>query len=157
MRFPFHFTRVKPAATGKVTLGSETTPPTTPPLSSMDNLFAGKFTSPSGFPVQRLAIGYKYTGAGPAIDLPVQVWIWDDSTTAWYLLSSGTLTHPSASGQGTVTKVASLAGSDMPAVGAGLGSAQGVGSLTVFVFVSDPGAAPNGTYDFVVAPDLASF
>lgn len=155
MRFPVHFTRVKPAAAPAITLGSETSPPAKAPSpSSMDNLLTCKVTSTSGFPVQRIAVGYKTTAAAP-IALPFEVWIWDDPTSAWYLLTSGNLVAPVAANNGTITKVAVMAGADLAALGAN--TQASVGALDAWVFIKDPGAAPNGTYDFIVAPDLATF
>jgi hypothetical protein len=150
MRFPTHFQRIKPTTPGTPTLGSDTLPST--PSATADNLFIGKFTSTSGFPVQSLAIGYKYTGAGAATALPCSLYLWEDQTSAWYLIGSGSLVAPGTSGQGVVTTIACLALADNPALASQL--ATNAGSLTVLVIVSD-NASGNGTYDFIVAPNLS--
>jgi hypothetical protein len=157
VRFPLHFVRTLPTpAAPLIGLGADTVPSTAPDHATMDNLFVGKFVSNSGFPVERLAIGYKYTGAGPAVALPCQLWIWEDKTQAWYLLATANLSAPGTSGQGTITPLRVLSGAEAPSLGSDYGGGGNIGSLTVLIIVQN-NSAPNGTYDFVVAPNLTAY
>jgi hypothetical protein len=153
MRFPVIFTRGKGAGAPTPTLGSGDTTPTVsskyidyvdPSSGKGDNVLHHKLQRP----MNRVAVGYWYTGVGTAADLPVTIWVWDAASEHWYEAASGTLKN----GQLTYLKCASLC--DPPQVQANLGQPQH--GVDVLVIISD-NSSGDGTYTFVVGPDSAFF
>ena len=151
MRFPSAFKRVKPAATGEITLGADVAPnaalgaPSPPPGPTITNALFCKSIGTSAQPCARLAVAYNYQGAGVALALPADVWFWDGTTQRYYRIQTGktltvdTITHfevPALAPPGDIDKATS-------------------GNIDAILVVSDPGAAPNGTYVFGWGPDLA--
>ncbi len=150
MLFPAYFKRAKPTGGGVAALGSDALP-SGAPAAGAGNVLASRATTAAGFPVSRIALGYKYTGAGPIAAVPYTLWIWEAQSQAWYLVSTGSLPAPGASGQGV------LAYTSFPAPGDALPPASPVGAIATLLLTSDPGAgAGNGTYEFVMCPDLSS-
>lgn len=162
MRFPHYFSRfIGASAPANMVLGqaADLDPNTAgfgggpmQPSDAVDNVLITKITSPSGWPLQRIAIGYSYVGAGPAPALPnCALWIWDGLTGRWYRMpSTFTLTID----QITVADVVGLMD------GGPRGQADmlkpSVGGLEVWVSVPAPGGAPDGEYRFPVGPDMSA-
>ncbi len=158
MRFPLSFTRVKPAAGGSITLGADGDPNTAGPGSTVlkpgpnvTNLFSGRFTNSSGWPAQRLAVAYRYEGAGVLEALPCTVYFYDAASNYWYTLEDAKkLTATKV----TFCDVVSLLGGAQTSTTLGTPSQ---GSIEAYVRVGDAGAAPNGSHIISVGTDSSLF
>ena len=162
MRFPHRFQRFLGAGTdpakqlGQATdldpnaAGAGSVP--LRPSDAVDLVLISRFVNASGWPMQRVAIGYSYAGAGPAPALTnCALWIWDFRTERWYRMPvTFTLT------------VNQIAVSDVVALmeGAPRSAAEQLiptaGTLEAWLAVPNPGGAPDGTYTFITGPDLST-
>lgn len=150
MRFPVYFKRRKGAGTLPL-LGSDSKPTVAskkldyypPAKPSSDNILSHKLQRP----MNRVAVGWWYEGGGAApASLPVTIYVYDEASEKWYQASTGTLTN------GIVTYLKCVALCDPPQVQANLGQPQH--GVDVLVIVEDNTGA-DGTYHFVVGPDMA--
>lgn len=150
MRFQKTFTRVKPAAPPAVTLGSDALPAGGPDAAA-DKPILFQRVANAGQAPQRVAFGYKYTGAGtPTLD--VEAWVWDDESENWYLAASVTGLAPNTLAYFRVPALA-----EPPQTQANI-TRPNAGGSQVFLLVKDTGGlAPNGTYLFATGADLARF
>lgn len=123
------------------------------PSDAVDSVLITRFTNASGWPVQRVAIGYSYIGVGvaPATLPNCALWIWDTRTDRWYRMpSTFTLT------------LDQVALSDVVAMMEGGPRSQAetfnptAGSLEAWLSVPAPGGAPDGEYRFILGPDLSA-
>lgn len=151
MRFQKTFTRVKPAAAPDVTLGTDALPAGGPDAAASQPILFQRVAGAGQSAPQRVAVGYKYTGAGaPTID--VEAWVWDAESANWYLASSTTGLAPNTL---AFLRIPSLA--EPPQTQANIGKPNAGGSQ-VFILAKDTGGtAPNGTYLFACGADLARF
>jgi len=122
-------------------LGSDSTPTGKPADKNNDNQLSWKLNSINGYPVERVAVGYGCTAAGSA--LSATLWIYDDTSDAWYQASTATLTlnHVTYFDQPTLSD-----------------SAGGItaGCLDVCLVVAAAGGDAAGTYTFTIGMDLSS-
>lgn len=102
-----------------------------------------------GNPIQRVAIGYRFSG-GAGLALVAKLWAYDRNSKQWYLAASGNL----ADGALTYLRVPCLA--DPPQTQANL-TRPTAGGIECLVTIADPGGLGNGTYHFVVGADTAQF
>jgi|SRR5579859_4343640 len=106
-----------------------------------------------GNPPRRIVVGYRFDdGMGSAgADLTnVSLWAYEATTQKWYECSTGTLKD----GQFTYFRAPYAA--DPPQTQSNLSRSQG--GVEFLLIVPDPGGgAANGTYHFVMGPDLAEF
>jgi hypothetical protein len=155
MKYPKRFDRDLGATATNPLLGSDVLPTTLSPaaqrgLLGASNMHAATPANINGYPVQRVSVGYFYTGAGVAPDIAATVWIWDGNTERWFKTGSGTL------------KNATVQWFDAPALcnppqGVMTGQATGTsGSIDVLVVPEKPGGAPDGTYTFIVGADVSN-
>lgn len=146
MRFPMTFNRVVDGVAD--TLGTDAVP-TTRPSASADNQFACKLYNVNGFPLQRLAVGYTTNLPNHAgKDVTVAVWLWDDTSSAWYQVGSAALKD------GTISYF------DVPAL---MDNPQRVrddyanaGSCEVCLVAAKPGGADVATYTFICGADVSN-
>lgn len=148
MRFPVYFKR-SVTLTNNPVLGTGTDPVPTIATASeknKDNILSHRLNKP----IQRVAVGYWFepSAAGSPVTLPVEIWVFDETSGFWFKASSGTLT----SGALTFLRIPSLA--DPPQTAANL-SQPGHGFDAMIVVADNSGAA--GTYHFVAGPDTAQF
>lgn len=148
MRFPVYFKRRKGAGTDPL-LGSDTKPTVTSTRlayaapNTSDNVLSHKLQRP----MNRVVIGWWYEGGGAApANLPVTIYVWDDTSSKWYQAATGTVTN------GVLTYLKCAALCDPPQTAANLGQPQH--GVDVLVIVEDNTGA-DGTYHFVVGPDMA--
>lgn len=143
MRFHTKFSRRVGAVSDDPVLGSDSAP-TAAADATRDNGASLRLRDHRGFAVTRIVVGYSYTGAGPAKDLPASLYVRDELSERWFLASSGTL------------KPGQLAYLAAPGVQPGLDSAvpgaagAGPGFEAVLV-VSAAGGDPDGRYLFALA------
>jgi hypothetical protein len=145
MRFQQSFSRIVNAG-GGTTLGTDTVP-TTPPSATADNIIGASLKNIDGFPVQRFVVTYK--GPTNAQPLPAQLWMWEDSTAAWYRCGGTQMLSP-----GEVSWF------DQPALGRMSANQEyNPGSLSLCLIVLKPAVAtadPDGTYTFAMGVDISN-
>jgi hypothetical protein len=128
-------------------LGSDTAPTAVLTTTLPDNFVHADRSQIEGFPVQRLAVAYKYTGAGVAPTVSANLYLYDHTTQGWFqmdgtiILQDGKINH---------FDVVSLY--DLPADSHSLALA---GSLNAIIVPLAAGGEPDGTYTFVAAFDGA--
>ena len=150
MRFPVHFTRT--VTGGGALLPAQSAPTAAPNTATMPNLLTALQATKNGWPVQRIAVTYKYTGGGGAVNLSADLYMYEDTTQAWYKMNSaGVITLK----PGCVTYVDAItlcesAQTNNDVFGNGSSTP---GGLECVVVVIDPGGLANGTYDFCIGPD----
>ncbi|MCW5832342.1 MAG: hypothetical protein KIS78_07890 [Labilithrix sp.] len=146
MRFPVMFVRRKGGSGSTPLLGVDAKPIASTPKGTGpgDNVLSHKLARP----MNRVAVGYRYEGAGSAVALPVSIWCWDDASEKWFEADAGTLQD------GALTYLKCPALADPPPTSANLGQPQH--GVDVLVIVEDDGA-PDGTYRFVAGPDTANW
>lgn len=133
------------------TAGASSTP--LRPSDSVDNVIIGRMQNPSGWPLQRIAIGYSYIGVGPAPALTgCALWLWDARTERWYRMpATFTLTVDQIQISDVVGAMESGPRSQAELLN------PTAGSLEAWLAVTNPGGPPpDGEYRFVVAPDLST-
>lgn len=149
MRFPVYFKRRKGSGSDPL-LGSDTKPTVaskkldyTSPAGPGDNILSHKLQRP----MNRVAVGWWYEGGGAApANLPVTIYVWDETSEKWYEAATGTLED------GTITYLKCVALADPPQTTANLGQPQH--GVDVLIVVEDNTGA-DGTYHFVAGPDTA--
>lgn len=161
MRFPTTFTRYKPASGSQKLLGGDVLPvdangvPRRPSIALDDNLVDVRATSINGWPAYRVVLAAGYVGAGPPIALPVAMYFYEENLGIWVLVpqSAGTVTPGTPTTPQLPVYFDCMALMDFPHVKTDL-AAPTPGNIAQIVIVSDPGGAPNGTYNFAMAVDL---
>lgn len=154
MRFPLYFKRAKGAGITDPLLGSDTTPTVASDRVTFSNGGTGNkgsnvFSHKLQRPLERVAIGWWYEGGGAApANLPVAIWVWDDTSSHWFKAASGTLTN------GVLTYLQCPSLCDPPAIAANMSFPQH--GVDVMVVVGD-NAGADGVYHFVAGPDSAFF
>ncbi len=146
MRFPVYFKRRKGATPADLAaIGSDTAPTvSTGSMKNLDNILSHKLSHP----VHRVAVGYWYEGVGAIVTLPVELWVFDETSGKWYQASTGTLTN----GKVTYLRMAALA--TPPQTSANISMpAHGFDAMLI---VSD-NSSGDGTLHFVAGPDAAQF
>jgi hypothetical protein len=143
MRFHKAFSRQVGGVSSDPVLGSDTVP-TTLGDQAKDNVLNASFNNINGWPSARIAVGYGYTGAGVALNLTADVFIWDDLTGRWFKLNAAALTLKPGQVQ-----FFDCIGLPQNALGE-----TSTGSLEAFVKVTAAGGDPNGVYTFPLAPVL---
>lgn len=146
MRFPVYFKRRKGATPADLAvIGSDTAPDITiGSLKNKDNVLSHK----QPHPVHRIAVGYWYEGAGSIVTLPVELWVFDETSGKWYQASTGTLTN----GKLTYLRLSVLA--NPPQTSANMDTPSN--GFDAMLIVSD-NASGDGTLHFVAGPDTAQF
>lgn len=152
MRFPVYFKRRKGGSGPVPLLGSDTKPTVastkldyTSGSAPKDNVLSHKLARP----MNRVAIGWWYEGGGSApTNLPVTIYVYDETSEKWYAAAEGTLED------GAISYLRCVSLADPPQVQANLGQPQH--GVDVLVVVEDNSGA-DGTYHFVVGPDTAFF
>ncbi len=166
MKFPIKFTRIKPSTTGFITLGSDALPvdsdgnPRPGNMLTDDNYISSRPSNINGWPLMRLAVACKYTGAGSpgSTNLPATVFFFESNLQCWVALASSnshiiessisTTTGPALQFYDVVPLI------DLPHVTANLDSIDS-GTVGQLLLVSD-NSAPNGQYDFIMGYDITS-
>lgn len=161
MRFPHQFSRFLGLGTDPArqlgqasdlapnTAGSGSTP--LKPSDATDTILISKFTNSSGWPLQRVAIGYKGPGGAPALP-NCALWVWDYETERWYRMPTTFTLNPD---QITITDVVALMEGG-PRSQAELLKPT-AGSLEAWLSVPNPGGPPpDGEYVFAFGPDLSA-
>jgi hypothetical protein len=149
MRFQKTFRRVKPATPPGTTLGGDSLPAGGPAQSS-DAIIGARVQGFGQHPPERIVVGCKYTGAGPFVDLNVELWVWDSETASWFKAATGTLKQDEL----LYLRCPFLV--ERPQTQANIGTPTS-GGTDAYVLVKDPGAAADGAYLFGVGADAASF
>ena len=144
MRFHDIFMRQVGGASTDPLLGSDAVP-TLLTDQHNDNVLNSAFSNMNGWAISRLAVTYAYTGAGVALNLTADVFIWEDVTLKWYKLNAGPLTLK----PGFVQFFDCIG---LPQHHAETPS----GSLEAYVRVIPAGGDPVGIYTFALAPVLTS-
>jgi hypothetical protein len=160
MFFPTHFKRQKGGGTSDPVLGAASDP--APVFADGENKVSGATPlwvgaklgvkiGGIGNPIRRIAVGYRFDdgAAGVGVNLTnVTLWIFDKEMGKWFQCSTGTLVD----GQITYFRAPYLA--DPPQTQANLQKMEG-GCLFLLIVPDNAGA--NGTYHFLMGPDLAEF
>lgn len=154
MRFHLKFTReYVDGDAGATTLGDDAVP-TTKPVADKDNILSGRHFIMQGFPIYRIAVGYKPPAGVTGKDLTVHVWLWDALSENWYRLTATA---------GATLKQNEIVYADLPTPGDRIVKPSQDGSddtsersqsYDVYVQVAalaGGGAGDNGTYTFAVA------
>lgn len=154
MRMHKKFSRWKGAVpSGGVALGGDGgagTPPTAEPA-TQDNLLVCGFANSSGFPVHRVAVGYK--GPAAAIALAAALWVWDDLTKAWYEVGAPTNLTPNRITYFDIVSLADPPQLQRSSIEVGGAIVASAGSIAAMLVVQG-GATPDGEYVFSLGPDL---
>lgn len=153
MRFPCYFRRSKGAGPYPA-LGSDTKPTAATParrqVGAEINILSHKLVRP----VKRIAVGYWYEGAGPAVTLPCTVYVFDDSSQKWYQTDTGTLT----SGVVSYFKCAVLQNPPLTFGGGAPNSPVPDMGMDVMIVVEDNvSPSPDGLITVVAGPDMADW
>lgn len=146
MRFHKKFLRDIGGGSNPV-LGSDSAP-TLPSELADDNVLTARFKDIDGWPVHRIAVGYK--GPGGALTLTANVYIWDELSAAWYLVNPTPVNL--VPNRLTFFDMVGLS-SPLPDLDSTSATA---GALEAYVQIIPAGSDPAGTYTFVVAPDLTT-
>lgn len=119
------------------------------------NVFAARLCNINGWPIQRVAVGYKYEGAGsPPGTLPITFWILDELSRNWYQMPS----------PATVLTLNTITFFDHPALADNQQTKSSepdaivrreIGSLDVALVIGNAGAV-DGRYLFPVGADVSS-
>ena len=138
MRFPTKFTRTE------TTLGSDSGPPTTKP-GIADNIGIYRFKNIDGFPAQRIVVGYGAPAGAPTLN--ATLWMWDDTSEAWYKVNSAP--------QGMVPDA--LCYFDTPTL-PDFTDVNHIppGPLVVALVVDTDPAIVSGTYTFIMGVDISN-
>lgn len=150
MRFPYSFTRYKGTVpAGGVVLGADTAPTTEQP-SKQDHLISHVISNVNGWPTHRIAGVCRYVGGGNVTGVPVQMYMWEDTTEYWYKLGESVTMTPN----GTVMFFDTVGPLEY------YGTLQDLeyvrpGTAHILVIATDSGAS-NGTYTFAFCPDLTT-
>lgn len=164
MKFPVTFRRVKPAAPPAKTLGGDALlvdangTPRKPNLITDDNTMSSRIVSINGWPLSRLVLVGKYTGGGAPTALNANLFVFEDNLGIYVALpgSSTTVTPGTATTPPVPIFFDVFALIDLPNVQKDLQSNQ-PGAVDLLCIVQDQGgAAPNGTYDFIIGPELTT-
>lgn len=156
MRFPKKFVRYIGAGLSPL-LGSDVDPTTLTPAQQKaylgnDNVLVSRPQNTAGFPMQRVVVGWSYTGAGAPATAPVSVFIWDDLSLRWYkVYHASTVSIPA--NNVSFLDVCSLLDFPVSAPGEGL---QPTGALEYAIVVTAPVAAPDGTYTIIAGCDVSN-
>lgn len=159
MRFPHRFSRFLGAGTdplrqlGQAADLDPNAPAPKKPSDTVDMVLIGKFINSSGWPLQRVAIGYKYIGGGAPPALPgCALWVFDYQTEQWYRMPA---TFTLTLNQIQISDVVALMESS-PRNQAALVTPT-AGSLEAWLAVPNPGGPPpDGEYVFSTGPDLSA-
>jgi hypothetical protein len=147
MRFAYQFDRSLPAGANPA-LGSDTAPTVAADLAGT-NVF--KTTVNTNGTTQRIAIGYQYTGAGPAPSLAVKGYIYDGTSETWFTVDSLGVTL--TAGDIAFLPVAQLI--DTPQVDGGDPYNSRTDTIEFALVVTLAGGEPNGDYTFLMGSDVS--
>jgi hypothetical protein len=147
MRFAFSFNRRVGAGTDPL-LGSDTAPTGAGDLTAT-HVF--KTTAVPSGTAQRIAIGYQYTGAGPAPNLSAKGYVYDGTSETWFTVDSlSTTLKP-----GDIAFLPLVRLVDKPQAAGGDPYASRVDSLEVALVVTPAGGEPDGSYSFFLGSDIS--
>lgn len=158
MRFPFKFTRQVGAASLDPALGSDVNPTTLAAGSvakaylTNSNVYSSRLQNTSGYPVQRIAVGYGTDAVGLA--QTIKLYMWEDMTERWYEVP-----HTGTTANKTIAffDIAALVDvANVKQTGAQQGQLTSPGSMEVAIVVTPPGGDPAGVYTFIVGSDASS-
>jgi hypothetical protein len=161
MRFPTLFQRQKGVGgSALLAIGADPAPTSTtilqgtPPNAQQNNVLACKMADLNGWPVQRIVVAWSCDGAAP-VALNGDLFFWEDRSARWYKINDTALSlKPNQLFVFDTFCICAQA-----PLQAGLGnpnSSANAGSMEIMLVVSDPGAAVNGTYTFVMGPDVTT-
>jgi len=156
MRFPNKFVRYIGAGLSPL-LGSDVDPTTLSPYVQKqylgnDNVLVSRTLNVGGFPMQRVAIGWSYSGAGAPAVAPVTVFIWDDNSERWYKVYHASVVSIPVNNI-TFLDVCTLL--DFPHTTPGAGMLP-TGALEYAILVGAPVAAPDGMYTIIAGCDVSN-
>jgi hypothetical protein len=115
------------------------------------NVITSRQANTIGFPVQRVAVGVHYEGAGVPSAVPVAIFLWDDSTQVWYRVQHASAVTVNIN---SITFVDTPSLLDFPSVqGQGL---RPVGALELAIVASVPTTHPDGTYTIIAGCDVSN-
>jgi hypothetical protein len=150
MKFPLTFTRHKGGGpTAFPLLGSDPDPLAgtfSPGDVNVGNLFRTRMQGMSGSDMTAVMVGYK--GPAAAIALTLEVYVWEEHISKWFLVAPATTVPPDSFVYVKIPNPLSAAPKMLND-----GNVVGVGDF--FIRVLDPGAAPAGDHVIVVAGDQA--
>jgi hypothetical protein len=157
VRFPVSFQRQKGVGGSTLpAIGSDAVPTKAPvantPTNPNSNVMACKIRDVNGWPVQRIAVGWTTSAATPT-QFNVDMYLWETTSQAWYLMGS------LAMNPNQLYFFDTIAVSEPTPLQSNVnqpGSPAQAGSMNVALVVTDPGAQVNGTFTFVMAPDLTT-
>lgn len=158
MYFPHSFDRyIGAAPSGAILLGADVDPTTlTPTLQaaykSRSNVLTSRTCNTNGFPVQRIAVGVRYVGAGTPSAVPIDTYIWDDSLQCWFKVQ---VTTGITIGINCITFVDVPSLLDFPVTQTGMGL-KPVGALEMALVASQPTTHPDGLYQIVAGCDVSN-
>ena len=157
MYFPNKFVRyVGAAPAGGIALGADADPTTLSvalqsAYKTLTNVLTIRLANTIGFPVQRIAVGCTYVGAGTPSAVPIVSYVWDDNTQRWFILQQAAAIAVAINSI-TFVDVPSLL--DFPTTdGIGL---RAVGALELAIVAAVPTTHPDGTYTFVTGCDVSN-
>ena len=140
MRFPCTFTRyVGSIPAGGIELGADEPP--TPAAAAMPTDNTLEAILRIDLALNRLAIGYSYTGDGPAIALTADVYQYAEDTNVWYRLTAVPITLT----PGALNYIG-VVGGQPPMVNQS-------SSLSFYILVNAGDTPPDGSYLFQVTGD----
>jgi hypothetical protein len=119
---------------------------------TLDNVFSCRPQNTSGFPIQRVAMGVAYDGAGSPSAVPIASYVWDDLTCRWFKVQVATAVTLDINSI-TFVDVPSLLDFPNTSLGAVLAP---VGALEIALVPGFPTTHPDGTYTFVVGADVSN-
>ena len=144
MKFPLTFTRSKGGGAFPV-LGSDPDPLAgtfSPGDVNVGNMFRTRLSGMTGEPMHSVCVGYK--GPVAAIALNLEIYVWEESISKWFLVAPATTVPPDSYVYVSVPNPLSSAPKSLQD-----GNVVGVGDF--FIRVLDPGGAPAGDHTIVVA------
>jgi hypothetical protein len=163
MRFPVMFTRyLGTIPTGGKTLGTDALltdsdgNPRRPQIGTDDNFLSTRIVSINGWPLSRVGLVAKYTGAGAAIAINVSLYVFEDNLGMYFPVSQSatTITPGTAAVPTAPVFFDAMSLIDLPHV---LSDIQAVQPGTPeFLCIVAAGASPNGRYDFILGPELTT-
>lgn len=131
-----------------ILLGADSAP-TSMPTGANDNVYTHRTSNSSGWPVQRLVVGYKAPSGN--IALTCTVYVWDANSQAWFQIGSSRQLMT-----GKLSYFDSLGLNEAPQIRSNVELAS-PGSTYLAVVISDgSGNAPNGEHVFVVGSDITN-
>lgn len=164
MKFPVKFTRyVGTAPSGGKALGSDVLlvdangAPRKPGVNLDDNFLPSRIISMNGWPLERVALVAKYTGAGAPVALPVTMYVFEDQLEMYFPIaaSAANITPGKATAPTAPLFFDAMTLIDFPNT---MNDSQAVqpGTPSFLCIIGAGVSSPNGQYDFILGAELTS-